>query len=470
MSASLSQQHSLARRLVRVFCAFLVVAYGIQIASPLRLNFDAGRLLTMAVSQHHGHGYLVEGKVDQFPVGYPFVVRALLKTGFASSSTLCLLNLVFLAIGLWVLRAWCHWTANSTELAVTLVLSSWLTVKSAAIPLSELLYFAVSSLAVYFACLFSSQSGTTKWWSFLCCFILSIAALQCRSVGLALFPAVFLTVILHADHLFARVYIRSRAKRVAVMTLCGVVPALVALFLLVQRMDWYATQFSMKQSYFQSLLTEMGQFGIIGFIYKNVCFRLSEFGQLFLNAPQSKLLWLSPAFYVSGGLLWIIALRGAKSLVNNRNMLPVALYFISYSALMIAWPYYDTRFWLPMLSVLVILCFSSIREITPDSRIRKYMIPAWILCYFALGIVAVGYTTRITLSGKNFSEVYADGNLKMTYRFAFENGLPVEMSKVQCRHLRLLRVFEPLAGGGDRLNTSDAAGEIGGHLQGDPCD
>lgn len=122
-----------------------------------------------------------------------------------------------------------------------------------------------------------------------------------------------------------------------------------------------------------------------------------------------------------------------------------------------------------MLSVLVVLVFSALRESYSAPRIIRYSIPLWAVCYLSLGGVAIIYTTRLSLSGKNFSEVYGDGSMQMTYRFAFRNGYPVDMPKVQCRHLKLLRVFEPLAGGGLRIESTQPEQKPLGYLEGDPC-
>ena len=51
---------------------FLVLGgYLLQIVSPLRLNTDSLRLLSMASSWVDGGNFLVNGNKDSFPVGYP---------------------------------------------------------------------------------------------------------------------------------------------------------------------------------------------------------------------------------------------------------------------------------------------------------------------------------------------------------------------------------------------------------------
>src|ERR1700732_1674097 len=63
----------------------LVVLHTIQIRSPLRLNTDAVRVLAMAVSADEGHGFLVDGKTDVLPPGYPAFVCGLMKLGLGDA-------------------------------------------------------------------------------------------------------------------------------------------------------------------------------------------------------------------------------------------------------------------------------------------------------------------------------------------------------------------------------------------------
>ena len=65
---------------------FLVlVTYLLQIVSPLRLNTDSLRLLSMASSWVDGGNFLVNGNKDQFPVGYPMFLGLLEKGGVGNS-------------------------------------------------------------------------------------------------------------------------------------------------------------------------------------------------------------------------------------------------------------------------------------------------------------------------------------------------------------------------------------------------
>jgi hypothetical protein len=66
-------------------------------------------------------------------------------------------------------------------------------------------------------------------------------------------------------------------------------------------------------------------------------------------------------------------------------------------------------------------------------------------CFFVLGLIALGYSTRISLAGKKFSEVYGDGTTMMTYRYAFQSSEPIDMTRVNERAVSLLSVFDSMA-------------------------
>jgi hypothetical protein len=86
--------------IAKVLLLLIGLAYCLQVVSPLRINTDSYRLLSMAVSANEGHGYLVEGRPDQFPNGYPFLVKVCLQAGIANSATLIGMNIIFYSIGL----------------------------------------------------------------------------------------------------------------------------------------------------------------------------------------------------------------------------------------------------------------------------------------------------------------------------------------------------------------------------------
>jgi hypothetical protein len=122
-----SMEHGTTKCVCLIFLFLLTFMYVLQMSSPLRINTDSYRLLSMAISAFCGEGYLVNGHVDQFPLGYPFTVKTLLQIGLSNSTVLILLNLVCLSVALCVLYIWCNSEKDPLfrRLVVIYVLSSY---------------------------------------------------------------------------------------------------------------------------------------------------------------------------------------------------------------------------------------------------------------------------------------------------------------------------------------------------------
>lgn len=432
-------------------CLFLlVIGYLLQAVSPLRINTDSYRLLSMAVSAHQGEGYLVDERPDQFPLAYPFLIKVLLQTGMASSMSLVILNLICLLVGLVVLYTWCKPRCDVTGsmLSIALVLSSWIMVKHVTLPLTELLYFAVSMLCLFFASLFWQRNGRRKWPFFFMAILLGYVGLNCRTVGLLLLPTLGGTVLFHKD-IAPRIaqllgFIRNHAFLACLLSSLAI-PVSIGCLFLVMRSGWFSSQFTQKGSYFQNQLSAFERIGIVDFLLQNTRYRILEFGGVFSNIPGSKLPQLHWIRYVMGMTGWGLVIHGAWLLARARDLFVLPLYFLFYTALMLTWPHSDSRFWLPLLPLIALFSFRSVESLANRWRSIQIGTLLYVPVFVALGFVAVLFSTRISLSGTEFSELFGDGSTKMTYRYAFQNGKEVDMRLVSEGKVRLLQVFEPLA-------------------------
>ena len=82
-----------------------------------------------------------------------------------------------------------------------------------------------------------------------------------------------------------------------------------------------------------------------------------------------------------------------------------------------------------------------------QQRIRlglpKVVIGVYLALFSLSGVVALAYSTRISLSGRRFSELYGDATLRPTYRLAFGSRDAVKSGKVYPKALHLLCRYEP---------------------------
>jgi hypothetical protein len=443
--SSIVAQSLFPTRLATLLLIIVALAYCLQVVSPLRINTDAYRLLSMAVSASQGGGYLVDGQPDQFPNGYPFLVKIMLLAGIANSVSLVVLNLLFYAGGLYVLwtlatiaagRAW-------AALAVLWVASSWLLIKHATIPLSDAAYFGISLAALYCLWKFYSIRLAAAWPWLLAALVLIFLSLQFRTVGITLLPTAVATLAFHSGlRPFWNSLVKHKAQIAWSLATVGGVGSICLIW--VVQTEWFSSQFLAKGSYFQSMLGYFERQGVFGFFGSNLGFRLREMGEIALNFPENKLAFLSPAFYLAGLAAWGFMGLGCIRLVK-RGFLPLVAYLFFYLGLMMLWPYYDTRFWIPLLPVFALAVWVWLAEVAGDRKLLRMGLAVVLGCHILLGFVALAFSTRISLAGNRVSEYFGEESTRMTYRQALRNGLHVEAGLVHPGKVRILQVFEPLA-------------------------
>jgi hypothetical protein len=424
----------------------LAVIYLLQSASSLRINTDSYRLLSMAVSAFEGHGYLVDGNKDMFPPAYPWLIKCMLQLGVANSHTLILLNILSLAVGLSVLYGWGKWLLSRLHalLMIGFVLLSWVLIKHVTIPLTDTVFLGLSMLAMNMLCLYCKTDGWGKWGWYAAALLMTYASLRCRTSGVALLPVLGMSLLAHRQHCqWASMLTRHRGK----LLVAGIVLGMLCLYPaeMLLRSAWIEARFNDPSNYFHYLIVGVKRDGLLLHIIHTLQFRVQEMGEILCNAPINKMPRFAAVFYVAGGLGWLMILRGMWLLFDHRALRPVPWYFFSYTCMLCCWPFYDTRFWLPLLPVIAILLWASYSQIQTRFAKFKYAGMIYLLGVLLLGSIALVFSTRISLAGKQFSEVYGNGSAKMTYRYALDNGLPVEMDKVNMRDVRLLEIFETRA-------------------------
>lgn len=443
--SSIAAQSLFPTQLATLLLIFIAIAYGLQVVSPLRINTDAYRLLSMAVSSSDGNGYLVDGQPDQFPNGYPFLVKIMLMAGIADSASLVALNLLFYAGGLYVLWVLArNMVGRSLALVVVLWLaSSWLLIKHATIPLSDAGYFGISLAALYSLWRFFNAPLRTAWPWLLAALVLIFLSLQFRTVGITLLPTAAVTIVLHSG--FRPIWVslaKYKAKIAWSLAMVGGIGSICLVW--VFQTEWFDSQFLAKGSYFQSMLGYFERQGVFGFFGSNLGFRLREMGEIALNFPENKLAFLSPAFYLAGLAVWGFVGLGCISLVK-RGFLPLVAYLFFYLGLMMLWPYYDTRFWIPLLPVFALAAWCWLADLSLKGKAVRFCVFAVLVCHIFLGIVALAFSTRISMAGDRVSEYFGEETTQMTYREALRNGLPVEVGLVHPGKVRILQVFESMA-------------------------
>jgi hypothetical protein len=423
----------------------LVVLHAVQIRSPLRLNTDAVRLLAMAVSADEGHGFLVNGKTDVLPPGYPAFVCALMKLGLGDAFWINAADLLatLAACGLFyaILNGVAEIPSPARLLLAVLPLGSWVCIKHLPIPLTESLYSALSiaCIAVLVLCWYS-RTAATQIAFFIIALGLAWAATNVRTVGVSLFPAALLTLARHPTIFpgLKRAFLNAR-RGWLVLGSMAIFCATIGAWVIITRGGSNFFQNGYLQVWHGSLRKGLG--ALVGAIITS---RIEEFGEIFSNLPASKFAFLIWLFFVIGAVAIIICALGWWLLL--RRLPPLAFYIGFYTAILWCWPGHDARFWMPLLPMLGLCAWMGV-ERAWNARWVQVATLAYVFVFVTLGIVALIYSARLSLAGPQwFADTYGDGTYRASYLEAFGvRDRQIDPAAVDPDVVRLLQRFEPRA-------------------------
>ena len=422
----------------------LLLSFALQAFSPLRLNTDATTFLSMAESASEGHGFLQNGARTVFPPGYPALLVVLLKLGLAHSWVIIILNVIFSGLGtLGAYRVLVQDLAKQNTVALYLCLFSLLSfvvIKHLTIALSDLAFFclAMSCLAV------TSRASAVPWgrpfalamgggW------ILMAAAVSVRRIGIALIPPLIFVVVSRPAFKARLRSSSGRAKFVVGLVFAAGLAATA----------WIIAATSTLSDFKKGV----GRASWSGAALKICYFRLAELGELITNISMAMLpriahgivplLGLAQGFIVFAGLiLFLLTLWGLIAGIRNRKKIcPADLFLAGYMAVLFAWPYRDTRFWLPVIPLLAGYSEEPIRQAIKVGFPRG-LVAAYVSAFTILGVAAIAYSTRISFAGPRFADLYGDGTLRPTYCVALRacSG-KFDEKAVDPESFRLLQTF-----------------------------
>ena len=379
-------------RIVTIAVVVVALAYLVQLPTPLRLHNDTIVLVSMGESAAHGGGFLHHGRPSHYPQGYPAIVALLLKLGAFRVWTAVALNFAFLALGLWSgtgLQA-CR---EHRGLIALLMLLSFVTLKHATIPLTDLVFFGVAML-----CLWMLERG--RFWE---AFVLVLAAIALRRNGIALVPPL--------------AWVLWQRRRILIL------PALAAAALTIR-----------LTSTLQDFHDTVAGHTLLSSALQILGFRAMEFGEIAANMPsialpapgQTILPWIGVA---------VLALIAAGMRARAKHFGSTEIFFLSYAAILFVWPYYDPRFWLPVLP----LVFGFAAR-TLDRMLPKEVSVAYLTLYCLIGAAVLAQSIRITFAGPGFPDAYGNAQFRPTY-CAFYRSCAADPKEIDADGLRLLQTY-----------------------------
>jgi len=412
--------------------ALLAAAYLVQIASPLRLTPDAIAYLSMAGSAGAGSGLAFHGHATQYPPGYPLAIFSLREAGLGTSWAIVALNCLLLGIGLIslynLLRKAFEFARAPALLVCAFTMLSFPFFKHVALPLSDILFFMLAMQALLAAEGLARLSGHRRWGMWYVALLETAAATVTRTAGIALVPAILWP---HAVGIFHAIRKAPGPRRLAyaVVAIALVLAAAAAASVWVFRSLYFE---NMRRQYAAPCST----------VPRVALYRLTEWGQLATNVPYSQApAALRAAFPVIGAAALAIAVVALWA--RRRRVGPVEAFVVCYGLILLVWPYWDARFWLPVLPLVMAMVAQLVWRLI-RTRPLRIAAAAYLALFALIGLIGLVYTTRISLSGSSFPDRYRYPGLEATYEAAWGRR-SAEDPAVNADALRVLRRYEPRA-------------------------
>jgi hypothetical protein len=390
LKTSTSSNPALYRTLFIAALALLGVVYLLQCATPLRLHNDTIILVSMAESAAHGDGFLYHGRRMHFPPGYPAILATLMKLGIFHVSTAILVNFAFLALGIWAVWRLVPYPRP----IILLTLLSFVTIKHYAIPLTDCVFFGIAMLCLLMLMRDRLLPAT----------ILVLIAIAVRHNGVALAPPLL--------------WMLYRRRPILVLPALA---AIVADSLRVMSLLPHFNKTVGDLSFFESAVQILG-------------FRLSELGEIAVNIPAGVFPPAAkPAVYCLG--LIALFLIGRGMWIASRKLFgPIEIFLLGYAAILFIWPYYDPRFWLPVLPLLFGYAGTAVRRLPTEAFV------VYAAVFSMVGLAVLAESTRITFAGTGFPDAYGNGQFRATY-CVYYGSCDAGSAEIYPEGLRLLQQY-----------------------------
>ena len=387
------------------FFYMVIVLVVLNIFTPLRLITDGIRYLNIL---EFLKGNLDSGSVaahDFLPHGYPWFLYLLSRLHLLNAASITIANIfsVFIA---------CILIANllkieSPWLYISLVFIAFVNVKHFTLPVSDQLFTLTFVAGIYLW----TKTFNGKVIYAIPALIVTGMSIYLRSAGVAvLLGVLFYTCYLNRGRLI-------RDKKVLVFL--GIMFLMFgAVFI------FYLKTLEKKVDYLKQLnLESMAQkpFSIV----ERLLLHIKEIGEITLNIPYDK---LSPliklhAFDFAQILICIIGLLSLYiyyKAVKILRLYRLLIFWVglAYLALIFLWPFYDTRFLIPLFPFLTLLLFYYLFSILKSNILKA--VP--IALYVVFGLAGLFYSDAMSLNKQFFLKHYGfDPNLTKAYQIHFEN-------------------------------------------------
>lgn len=381
----------------------LIIVYLTNCFTPFRMHVDTMRYFAIRDCIEFGCPEGSDADLDYLPYGYTALLLLLSKLGILNSFALVFINCLYLFAALYFIKKLFNNSLN-TFLFFPLVLLSWVIIKFTVHPLSEMQYLFFSMISLY---LFYRYTQTKKILLIVGSFVFAGLAFITRSVGISLVAG--LVVGLCWQY---RKELSSFIKKYKVIV---IILALLAVATIV-----FSKQLGLN--HYTGVFTK--QFSDKGVnVGKMLGWHFAEWTEITVNTSGVKIQPYFPAgtgktLFVIAGIVIFASFVYLLFFRKNSTPFIVKSYLFFYFLLMFNWPFYDPRFWVPVLpliiAVLVYFPWSSFSSKLPRVGMRLTL-----LVYVVAGVISLSYLTYTSFDKKVFAKKQANGVYRNEYETVF---------------------------------------------------
>jgi hypothetical protein len=381
----------------------MALVYLVSCFTPLHLHFDSIRYYNIKDCIEYGCAPGSFASTDYLPYGYTGLLITLSKLGVLNAFSITFVNCLYVFGGIFLLYKIFTGQIHPFVLAAV-ALFNWTMIKFVAHPLSEMQYVFFSSVSLFFFFRYTQKKNLL----FLgLAFAFSILTVLTRTVGISLLPALVLGVIYEYRTELKRIVQKNKLLVVGVIIVgvAGVV----------------FSASKLKITDYTQLLKEHFSHGVANFFIENFKNHFSDLTEVFLNMPASKLIGyipggLGPVVFVTlgvGFLVWVLYNLFSKS---SRIPFFIRMYLLFYIIIIMNWPYYDPRFWVPVLPLMVIVILQTPWNQKPWLKVLSRI---YLAVYLLLGLMAAAYSLYNGLDKERFAKTQAKGVYRNEYEIKF---------------------------------------------------
>ena len=355
-----------------------VALYLVNCLSPLRLTNDTVRYFNIKEWVEAGKPAGAPAAGDFLPFGYVWLLLLLSKLALCRSLYISFIQLCYFMAALWFVQQLFN-SAIAWWKLCCLALLNWASLKFVITPLSEMQFLFFTTASLYF---FNRWMRSGRNIQLLSSVLFCAAAIFTRTAGLALAAALCITLVIRN-----RRRIINHAGGYAV----PLVAAGAVMFVIICAGPLHVREYT-------GFLHEHFAGGIATFFYTNIREHLIDLAALFINAPGRKLYFipvpLASSVYFTAGLWGFGCMLYLLLHRNNKTPVSVRIYLLCYLAVIMNWPYFEPRFFVPLVPFFIAVILQHVTAALPP--VRKLM-ALYSMAYVAAGVAAITYYTYTSL-------------------------------------------------------------------------